>query len=187
MQINITKSASQNLMDLINSDNGTALTEAEISFGVPAEFDDGNGGATNDRNSQVEVSAVEGGGYTDSVTIRYYRLDLDILKGALVLERTLSDTSTLTTVRDAMATTVGLIKEEVKLVDDQGADLAELPTIAEGETATVYLAALSDSYCYIGQTAVTLHPKAPEETPVGDEVTTTDASGFDYPEEEAGQ
>lgn len=180
MQINLSKTASKNLLDLINQDNGTALTEAEVTLGVPAVFDDGNGGIDNDRNTQVAVSAVEGGGYTDSVTVRYYRLDVDVLKGALVLERTLTDTSTLTTVRDAMATQVGLIEDQVEITDDQGVALSQLPTIAEGETATVYLTARDDSYTYIGTTAVTLHPYVAD-TPVGDEVTTTDLSGFDEP------
>lgn len=182
MQINLAKTAVKNLMDLVNNDNGTALTEAEVTFGLPATWDDGNGGADNDRNTQVTLSAVEGGGYTDTVDIRYYRLDIDVIRGAVVLERQLTETSTLTTLRDAMATTVGLIEDQVTITDDAGVPLDALPSIAEGETATVYLTALSDSYTYIGTCAVTLHPYIAE-TPVGDEVQTTDASGFDYPEE----
>lgn len=180
MEINTSKSAVKNLIDLINLDNGTALTEAEIEFGAPAEYDDGNGGATNDRNTQVTVSAVVGGGYTDSVDVRYYRLDVDVLKGALVLERNLTETSTLTSVRDAMATQIGLIEDQVQLTDVAGVALTALPTIAEGETGTVYLTALPDSYTYIGTTAVTLYPYNPD-TPVGDDITTTDLSGFDEP------
>ncbi len=180
MQINLSKTAAKNLIDLINQDNGTALTEAEITLGAPAAWDDGNGGVDNDRNTEVVVSAVEGGGYTDSVSIRYYRLDVDTLKGALVLERQLTETSSLTSVRDAMATEVGLIEDQLHITDDMGVALAELPTIAEGETATVYLTALDDSYTYIGTTPVTLHPYIAD-TPVGDEVTQTDLSGFDYP------
>ncbi len=180
MEINIAKTAAKNLIDLINLDNGTALTEAEIALGIPSEWSDGNGGVDNDRNTLITISAVEGGGYTDSVDVRYYRLDVDVLKGALVLERQLTETSTLETVRDAMAATVGLIEDQVHLTDDLGVALTELPTIPEGETGTVYLTALDESLTYFGTTPVTLVPYVVD-TPVGDEVTTTDLSGFDEP------
>ncbi len=183
MQIDAQKTAIQNFLDLINFDNATALTEAEVSIGVPAAWDDGNGGATNDRNSIVTLSAVADSGYAGTVDIRYYRLDVDVIKtnAAITLERTLTQSSTLTTVRDALATQLGVIADQVELQDELGAALTELPTMAEGETATVYLGAIDGSLTYFGSTAATLSPYVDPDTQLDEEVTTTDASGFDYP------
>lgn len=182
MQIDLQKTAIANFLDLINSDNATSLTEAEVSIGVPAAWDDGNGGVDNDRNSIVTLSAVADSGYAGTVDIRYYRLDVDVIatNGAMTLERTLTESSTVETVLAALATQLGVIAEEVELTDDLGAALTELPVIAEGETATVYVTAASDSLTYTGTVAATLSPFVDPDTQLDETVTTTDASGFDY-------
>lgn len=177
MLINTSKSAVKNLIDLINADNLTALTSAEISIGTPASWTDPVG--TNDRNTLVTVSAVAGSGYKDAVDIRYYRLDVDQLRGATVLEHTKSDTSTVQSVIDAIATQVDLIETELELLDETGAVITSLVPLASPQQYAVR--AKADSICYIGQMAVTINPIPVPETAVGDEVTTTDMSGFTYP------
>lgn len=183
MQINSANSAVQNFLDLINADNGTSLTESEVSVGTPAAWDDGNGGVDNDRNSIVTLTAVVDSGYAGTVDVRYYRLDVDQIKtnGAITLERTLTESATLTTVRDALATQLGVIAAEVELQDDQGTALTEVPTIAEGETATVYLGAVAGSLTYTGLASATLNPYVAPDQQIDEVVTTTDATGFDYP------
>lgn len=180
MQINLSKSATANVIDLINDANQTALTPAEISLGVPAEFIDGEG--LNDRNTQIEISAVPGSGYTDSVMIRYYRLDLEVLKGARVLEYVKSEGSTLASFIDSATTQLAVIEDQVEMVDSEGVVLTELPTL--GGVDTVFtLRAKADSLTYFGQTSITLKPQPVTETPVGDEITQQDMNGFEYPPE----
>ena len=178
MQINLAKTASKNLIDLINITNGTALTSAEITLGAPAEFVDPQG--LNDRNTQCEVSAVPGSGYTDSVMVRYYRLDLDVLKGVRVLSYTKNEGSDLATFVDAIATQLEVIEDQLEVLDSEGTVLTELPVL-NGEAATLTIRAKADSYTYIGTTTATLEPIPVTETPVGDEVTQQDLDGFDAP------
>jgi hypothetical protein len=182
MQINLQKTAIVNFLDLINFDNSTSLTEAEVSIGVPAAWDDGNGGVDNDRNSIVTLSAVADSGYAGTVDIRYYRLDVDTIatNGAITLERTLTESSTVETALSALVTQLGVLPEEVELTDELGAALTELPAIAEGQTATVYVTAATDSLTYSGTVAATLSPYVNPDQPMSETVTTTDASGFDY-------
>ncbi len=182
MLINTSKSAEKNVIDLINADNGTALTSAEISIGVPAAWDeltDTGSDTGNDRNTIVTVSAVANSGYKGSVDIRYYRLDLDVLRGGVALEHTKSESSTVQSVIDAIATQVDLIETELALFDETGTELSSLPALTVSKVYTVR--AKPESLCYIGQVDVTINPIPVPETPVGDEVTTTDMSGFTYP------
>lgn len=185
MQINLSKTAAKNLIDLINAENNTALTSAEITLGQPAEFVDGEG--TNDRNTQVEVSAVPGSGYTDSVMVRYYRLDLDVLKGARVLTYTKSEASTLESFIDSIATQCEIIEDQVEIVDGEGDVLTELPVLSEGEPAQFTLRAKADSYTYFGSTEVTLEPIPVTEEHIEEEIENQDLDGFEYPEEEGGE
>lgn len=179
MLINTSKSAVKNMIDLINLDNSTALTSAEITLGAPAEFIDPE--SLNDRNTQVTVSAVPSSGYSDSVDIRYYRLDLDQLRGVRVLEHTKTEASTVQSIIDAMSTTVDLIESELELLDESGVVLTELVTL-DGPKA-YKIRAKADSLCYIGEMEVTVNPIEVPEIPVGEEVTNTDMSGFEYPVE----
>lgn len=182
MQINLSKTAAKNLIDLINSENNTALTSAEITLGVPAEFVDGEG--VNDRNTQIEISAVPGSGYTDSVMVRYYRLDLEVLKGVRVLTYVKSESSTLESFIDTIATQLEVIEDQIEIVDAEGNVLEALPTL-EGGPAQFTVRAKADSFTYIGSTDCTLEPIPVTEEPIETEVTNQDLEGFDYPEEPA--
>lgn len=183
MQINLSKTAAKNLIDLINSENNTALTSAEITLGVPAEFVDGEG--VNDRNTQVEISAVAGSGYTDSVMIRYYRLDLDVLKGVRVLTYVKSESSTLESFIDTIATQLEVIEDQIEIVDGEGNVLETLPVLADGTPAEFTVRAKADSFTYFGSTPCTLEPIPVTEEPLENEVTNQDLEGFNYPEEPA--
>lgn len=180
MQINLSKTAAANVIDLINDANQTALTPAEIALGTPAEFVDGEG--LNDRNTQIEISAVPGSGYTDSVMVRYYRLDLEVLKGARVLEYVKSEASTLESFIDSATTQLAVIEDQVEMVDGEGAVLTDLPVLG-GVEAVFTLRAKADSLTYFGETTITLKPQPVTETPVEDEITQQDMNGFDYPPE----
>lgn len=180
MQINLSKTAIQNVLALINDANALALTTAEVSLGIPAEFD---GGVENDRNTQVEVSAVPGSGYVDSVNVRYYRLDLDVLKGVRVLSHTKNESSTLASVTEAIAIQLGVIEDQIQLTDEAGDVLTELPVLG-GQSRDLLIQAKEDAYCYIGSTVFTLNPVPSTDTPVEDDIQQRDLNGFEYPEDQ---
>jgi hypothetical protein len=72
---NFTEASEQIVIDLINNDNSSALTEALITFGLPTTTT----GTSPARNTQVTITAVAGSGYTGSVTVQYNRVDLSTL------------------------------------------------------------------------------------------------------------
>ena len=67
-----TKSPQQIVLDLINYDNTSNLTLELVSLGLPNVTVDN----ANDRNTEIVVSSVEGGGYKGEVTVEYNRLQI---------------------------------------------------------------------------------------------------------------
>lgn len=172
MLIDIVNNGVTNVIDLINDTNTTALTEADISLGAPTVFDDPEG--TNDRNTELVVSGKSSGGFTGDVTVRYSRLELSTLPKATGLQYTLTGAESIDDILTAVATKLAVAKSAVKL------DVAEVPTVAAGETGTINIQATDNSLLYIGAAAVTVNPG---ETPIDSEVTTQDLGGFDEPVE----
>ena len=74
MKYDILKSGIENILALINADNGQELNLEQISIGEPAVFEDVTG--VNPRNTEIVVSAQPGSGMVGSQTLRYTRLDL---------------------------------------------------------------------------------------------------------------
>jgi hypothetical protein len=178
MEINIANTAVENVLALVNLDNATTFTEAQVTVGVPATWVDPE--SLDDRNTEVTLTGIDGQGYTGSVAIQYYRLDLDNLKGATVVEFTDTPTATVGEAITAYAATIGLREEELELLNDLGEVLTELPDTSGGPV-TLTLRALTDSLLYIGETAVTLNPEAAQDQLMSEAVTTTRMSGFDQP------
>lgn len=177
MQIDTQKTAQNNLISIVNATNATALTAAEIQFGLPEVFNDPEG--INTRNTQVLVSAVDGSPYTGAVTVRYNRLDLEGLQQArnvTELSYTLGAESSLQTILDAVVTQLDVVASDVEL------SISEMPVIAELEDFTVIqLVAKSDSLLYLGQVNVLVF-KAPEVLdPLDGTITNPELDGFDQP------
>lgn len=170
MQIDIQKSAMDNVIDLINVTNGTNLTDAIIEIGAPVEWTDPEG--QNTRNTELTVTAKPGSGYTGSVPVRFTRLDLANFPAAGTLEYTLTGTDTVGDILSAVATQLGVLEEAVEL------DIVEVPTVDEGETVTINILATVGSLLYVGQAPVTVFPNT---TDLNNEVTQSDLNGFDEP------
>lgn len=170
MQIDIQKSALDNVIDLINITNGTSLTDAIVEIGTPSEWVDPEG--LNTRNTELSVSAKAGSGYTGSVPVRFTRLDLTGFPSAGTLEYTLTGTDTVGDILSAVATQLGVLEEAVEL------DITEVPVVAEGATVTINILATVGSLLYVGQAPVTVFPNT---TDLNDEVTQSDLDGFDEP------
>lgn len=71
MAINFNQSSTGMLLQLINQDNASTLTQADVSFGVPSPY-----AGTAGRDTQVTATAKAGRPYSGSFTFHYKRLDL---------------------------------------------------------------------------------------------------------------
>lgn len=71
-----TKAPEQIIVDLINHDNGTALTTDLLAFGLPSVL------AVGPHNTKVTTTAKPGSVYVGSVDISYNRVDLATIPGA---------------------------------------------------------------------------------------------------------
>lgn len=171
MQIDIEKSALDNVIDLINATNGTSLTDAVIEIGAPAVWTDPEG--LNTRNTELTVTAKAGSGYTGSVPVRFTRLDLAGFPGAGELEYALTGEDTVGDILSAIATQLGVLEEAVEL------DVEEVPTVEEGETTTITIRATGESLLYVGEASITVFPHT---TDLNEEITESDLDGFDNPE-----
>lgn len=171
MEINLAKTAQDNLFDLINTTNAVILNDSDITLGVPSAWEDPEG--TNPRNTELTLTAVENSEFTGEVTIHYTRLDLDTLRDGATLEFTNTPSATIEDLRAAIATQLGVVADEIEF------DVAEVPDVPDGEdSATVNVSPVADSLLYIGTAAITIWPVQSE---LSSTVTTTDMDGFDYP------
>lgn len=171
MQIDLLESAAANVVALINDTNTTALTEAELTLGTPTTF--ATPAENGDRNTGLTVTSKAGSGYTGAVDVRYNRLDISTYTAATEgLEYQLAEGDTLGDILSTVATALGVVEEAVEL------DIVEVPTVADGESVTINIAATTDSLLYVGQAAVTVFPST---TPLSSEIVTGDLNGFDQP------
>lgn len=172
----LTKSAPQVLVDLINEDNPSAnLTTADITFGAPTDIS----GSNPQRNTEVTVTAVPGGAYGGSVNVRYNRislpaietagagagLTLSFLKGAKTL---LSEVMSDFNARFATNLVAGVDYDDAPLPEFE-----ELP----GEQHTIVLTARTQSLVYIGQITLIVRMDTVDLSSV---ITVEDLSGLTY-------
>ncbi|QNR51821.1 putative virion structural protein [Xanthomonas phage Xoo-sp14] len=68
----LAKSGSELILDLINSENGTTITEEQLVFGEPTA-------STEDGNTELNVAAAEDSPWNKFVDVKYDRLDLATL------------------------------------------------------------------------------------------------------------
>lgn len=174
MQVNLEKTALQNLIDLIISTNeGTDLTENQFNFLDPVVLDV----VEDDLNTSIKLVAVPGEGYVSDVTFRYTRLTLDSnlpqpLENVHVEEEIADD------VFGHVVSILGILPSEVELVsctlpvvnDDIGIDV---------DYGNITIKAKEDSLIYFGTYSVVLVPEAdPDLSKV---FAITDLDGFTTP------
>lgn len=161
MTINLNQSSSEMLLDLINQDNNTTFTLADISFGIPTEYA-GIGG----RNTLVTVSAKPGRPYLGSFTFHYKRLDFSILW----------PTGLQFTTNIAYGNThaiLNLINNEYSLGLKEE-DIANTTFVSGVATLT----ALSTSLAWIGSVQIQLNIPTSDIPSI---ISAPDLNGFSYP------
>lgn len=169
----LTKLPKQVMIDLINTDNGSSLTDTLLDFGLPTAAT----GQSPARNTELTVSAKAGSGYTGSVVVTYNRLGLttDILtpsgKDATFIA------GDALKIKDIIPELNALLN--INLTDDDYID-GDLPTFVGGipnETLDVVVVANANSLCYTG--SLTFHLKS-DEIELSSVITITQLNGLTY-------
>lgn len=170
MQFDILKSGIENILALVNGDNGQTLTLEQIAISAPAVFVDESG--VNSRNTEIVVSAVAGSGFKNSQALRYTRVDV-ASKAVEAVSIQLDAESTLETIKAQLVGQLGVRGEELEL------SVAEMPAFEDG-SAVIQLRAVEGSYGYVGSVDVTLveFVPVPEDVDMADILSVVDLNGF---------
>lgn len=169
----LTKIPKQVMIDLINTDNGSALTDALLDFGLPTAAT----GQTPARNTELTVTAKAGSGYTGSVVVTYNRLHLT----TGILTPSGKDATFVAgdklKIKDLIPELNALLN--INLTDDDYVD-GDLPTFVGGipnEEHDVSVVAKADSLCYIGSLIFKLKS---DEIELSSVITITQLNGLTY-------
>lgn len=174
MKINAAKTAAANLIDLVNASNaGLNLTAGQVTIAAPTvKADSGDG-----RNTSVVLTSVGGQGYSGNVTVNYTRRPLN--DSVAAPDPTLTQTvgADADAVVTAIATKLGLVAAELKLVDQANGN-ADVTGAISNSPATLTLAVKGTSLLY-APGATQLITFTWNEPPLNGAVTTTNLTGFD--------
>lgn len=120
-QIDRTKTARQNFIDLVNTGSTFPFTGTEFTeSGNPEPYTDNPGVS----NTQVTLEAVSGSGFIGTKTVHYRRLTPGATRTAAALDFVISESDTLTTLKEMICVEHNLVSSEINLVGD-------LPTVAD--------------------------------------------------------
>lgn len=109
-QIDRTKTSAANLIALLNTGSTYAFTGTEYTIGAPSAQTPVDG--SENTNSQVTLTAVDGSGFTGTKTVRYRRLAMGATKPGAAVTYTITGADTLATVKTAIAVENNLIESD---------------------------------------------------------------------------
>lgn len=145
MQIDPSKTASANILDLVNAANaGLNLTAAQVTMGVPTVKTDAGDG----RNTSVVLTAVAGQGFSGTVTMNYARRPLNDNVASPSFATTQSVGVDAAAVVAALATANGLVASELQLVDQANGNAVVTGAISNSP-ATLTLTVKGTSLLYL--------------------------------------
>lgn len=158
----------QIIMGLINNDNGTAFTAAQIIFGEAVS----TGNTENDLETNMVVTAASGSGYTGSVTVKYNRVGLGFMADLAPDWVIVTDEAQSTDLIALLNEKFGINLQETDIVDE------ELPVLLPDAPEQFVLQAAAESKIFAGEVSLTL--AAPTE-PLSSVLTITDLDGLYAP------
>jgi hypothetical protein len=145
-QIDRTKSAAANLIALLNTGSTYAFTGSEYTIGVPSAQTPVDN--TENTNSQVTLTAVDGSGFTGTKTVRYRRLAMGATKPGAKVAYTIGGTDTMQTIKTAIAVEHNLVESDFDIT-------GVIP--AQGDPAATFaVTAIDGSVLYTGTFNVTV-------------------------------
>ena len=170
MKVDITKSASANLLAALNLDNvGLNATEAQVTFGLPSVVS-----GTAGRNTQVTITAVANQGFAGTKDVTYTRQALVAGEGiatakavSVLIVAGDTDAQVLTKV----ATALGLVESEVSLANI-------VRPVDESTPGSADVVADTDSLLYTGTFAAVL-TVADADVSLEDAITTDELNSFE--------
>ncbi len=147
LEIDPELSAKENLLRLINRDNGTDATLSQLTFQTPLEYDDP--WDKNNRNTSVTIVGIPTSEYPGSYTFKYWRQALHRIAEELVIDMDELDQNEIPneTIDDIHA----YVCEQLKLIPDEVYITAtEIPEFDwENPVHELYLTAKLNSYTYV--------------------------------------
>lgn len=160
-------SAIQELLSLLNTANSTSYTEAQVSFGNPANI---AGAEAGQPNTKITVSGVEAVGYTGSKELSYVRLDLTkTFEGHSLVSKGPETGGKLQEVLDDIFTATGVRIYPEDLTNAADVDFTQ---------ASVVLTAKGTSVKWTGSVEVATSTDLRNIEP---SIVTTTLPGFEYP------
>lgn len=146
LEIDPSLSGKENLLFLINRDNGTNASISELTFAAPLDYDDPYD--KNNRNTMVTVTGIPTSDYAGSYTFKYWRKSLDRFANKYVVdldqvEASGHPVSTIDDIHAYVCTELGLIADDVYITT------TEMPVFDwENPVQEVFMAARLGSYVY---------------------------------------
>jgi hypothetical protein len=164
-----TKDPKQILLDLINDQNSSSLQVAMLTFGLPTAAT----GSSPARDTDLILTAVQGSGYTGSVTVSYNRVDMATIPGVRATVFQKGDATKISDLIPEINTAY-----QLALTTDDYVDGA-LPTFTgtPNEQHDFNVVAGADSIPYRG--TMILQVKA-DDIPLSSVITTTTLNGLTY-------
>jgi hypothetical protein len=145
-QIDRTKTSLANLVALLNTGSTYAFTGSEYTVGAPSAQTPVDN--TENTNSQVTLTAVDGSGFTGTKTVRYRRLAMGATKPGAATAYNVTGADTLATIKTAIAVQHNLIETDFDIT-------GTIPAQGAGPN-TFAVAASANSVLYFGTFNVTV-------------------------------
>lgn len=145
-QIDRTKTAAANLIGLLNTGSTYTFTGTEYTIGAPSAQTPVDG--SENTNSQVTLTAVDGSGFTGTKTVRYRRLAMGATKPGAKTAYNVTGADTLATIKTAIAVEHNLIETDFDIT-------GVIPAQGAGP-ATFAVTASANSVLYFGTFNVTV-------------------------------
>lgn len=144
MLVDISKTAFQNMLELLNTTNGTEYTAEDVAFGLPEAYSDPK---YPDHNTRVQLTGL--GEYSGTMMLYYARLDL--AREIMYRNYQGGDFTTVPTFLDHVSIRNSVRRDNIRL------DATTVPTGAFEVTS--YILPIENSYLYIGSREIVFKPK----------------------------
>lgn len=161
------------LLALINDEQGSSIAEADIAFGTPSAYAEGD--ARGDFETVVTVSSPN---YRDTIDIRYFRIDLGTLFSGINVTFPFGSAATVADLVPLLNQYYGL-NFDASFVDGTTA----VTDPGNGDPKTAVITAAADNHYLVGTITVTDGSLPELLPPISDIITATQLNGFYYDED----
>lgn len=184
MNIDISKSPQQNLLDLVNSTNSAtslALQLNQFTIGTPSVIEPD----AQERNTQIVLTAVPNAGYSGTKTIKYRRINTGQAVPNPNAPITILPSDTQDVIKQKIATALNLRLDQLTFVVD-GSDWASgtneipIPTDEDTPVTIVSVIGIANGLLYDSDNWFTVTLVVPDaDIPLEDAIVISDLDGFD--------